>query len=64
MKIILTAVILLAATFVFAEDNPQAVLPVTNSVVSTNETESYKPSKAWTKADARTGATRKAKKQK
>ena len=65
MKIILTAVILLTATFAFAEDTPQPALPVTNSVVSTNETDSYKPSKAWTKSDASTGATRsKAKKKK
>jgi len=65
MKIILTAIILLAATFAFAEDDArQPVLPVTNSAVSTNETESYKPGKAWAKADGRTGATRKSKKKK
>ena len=65
MKTILTAVILLAATVAFAEDTPKPVLPVTNSLVNTNETDSYKPSKAWSKADASTGATRsKAKKQK
>ena len=65
MKTILTAVILLAATFAFAEDTPKPVLSVTNSLVNTNETGNYKPSKAWSKADASTGATRsKAKKQK
>jgi len=66
MKIILTAVILLTATFAFAEDDTQhPVLPVTNSVVSTNETDSYNPSQAWAKSDARAGATRnKAKKKK
>ena len=66
MKITLTAVILLTSTFAFAEDDAHhPVLPVTNSVVSTNETDSYKPSQAWAKSDARTGATRsKAKKKK
>jgi hypothetical protein len=65
MKIVLPAVILLVATFAFAEDSPQPVLPVTNSLVNTNETDRYKPRKTWSKADASTGATRsKAKKQK
>ncbi len=65
MKTILTAVILLTSIFAFAEDTPRLVIPATNSLVNTNETASYKPSKAWSKADASTGATRnKAKKQK
>ncbi|MFA6172943.1 MAG: hypothetical protein WC334_08495 [Kiritimatiellales bacterium] len=64
MKTILTAVILLSATFAFSEDRPQPVLPATNGPVNTNETGSYKPFKADSKADARTGATRKSKKQK
>jgi opacity protein-like surface antigen len=65
MKLILTAAILLAATAAFAEDTPQPVVPATNSLVNTNETTGYKPGKAWSKADASTGATRsKAKKQK
>ena len=64
MKTILTAVILLSATFVFAEDKPQPVPPATNSVVNTNEPSGYKPRKAGSKADARTGATHKSKKQK
>jgi hypothetical protein len=65
MKLILTAVILLSTIFAFAENAPQSVLPVTNSLVNTNETDSYKPRKTWSKADASTGATRsKAKKQK
>ena len=65
MKTILTAFILLATTFAFAENAPQSALPATNSLVNTNETASYKPNKAWSKADASTGATRsKAKKQK
>jgi hypothetical protein len=64
MKTILTAVILLTAIFAFAEDTPRPVLPMTNSVISTNEPDSYKPGKTWSKADASTGATRKTKKQK
>ncbi len=65
MKLLLTAVILLAATFAFAEDTPKPVPSATNSLVNTNETDSYKPRKTWSKADASTGATRsKAKKQK
>jgi hypothetical protein len=65
MKLLLTGVILLAAIFAFAENAPQSALPMTNSLVNTNETTGYKPGKAWSKADASTGATRsKAKKQK
>jgi hypothetical protein len=64
MKLILAAVILLVATFACAKDSPQPVLPVTNSLINTNETDSYKPRKTWSKADASTGATRKSKKQK
>jgi len=61
MKLILTFVILLTAAFVFAEDTLKPVLPA-NSLVNTNEADSYKSRKAWSKADASTGATRKAKK--
>ena len=65
MKTILTAVILLTAMHAFAEDAPQpAASPATNSVVSTNMPESYKPGKAWGTPDATTGATHKSKKQK
>lgn len=64
MKTILTAVILLSATFAFAENQQQPVFPATNGLVNTNETGSYKPFKAGSKADARTGATHKSKKQK
>lgn len=64
MKTVLTAIILLAATVVFAEDKPQPAFPVTNSVVNTNEPSGYKPRKAASKADAYTGATHKSKKQK
>lgn len=61
MKTILLALILLAAVPVPAEDSPQ---PATNSVTNTNETGGYKPRQANSKTDARTGATRRAKKQK
>ena len=65
MKTILTAVILLTAIHAFAEDAPPPVVsPATNTVVSKNTPESYKPGKAWGTPDASTGATRKSKKQK
>ncbi len=63
MKTILTAAVLMAAIPVFSESSPQPA-PVTNSVVSTNTAERYKPAKASPKADAYTGATRRAKKEK
>jgi hypothetical protein len=64
MKTLLTAVILFAATFAFADDTPQPAAPVTNSVANTNEPSGYKPYKPHSKADGYTGATRKSKKQK
>ena len=64
MKTILTAVILLAAISVFAETSPKYVIPATNTVTVTNGNGIVKTEKAPEKADAYTGATRKAKKQK
>jgi hypothetical protein len=64
MNKILTALILLCSTSVFAEDSKPRSDSATNSPAITRETDSYKPRKPSEKTDAYTGATRKGKKQK
>lgn len=64
MKTILTAFILLASINIFAENTQPSAGTATNSSVSTNTTDSYKPRKAPAKTDAYSGATRKAEKKK
>lgn len=64
MKKILTVSILLAAVSVFAESDKKPVATVTNVVTVTNGNGIVTTGKAPEKADAYTGATRKAKKQK
>ena len=64
MKTILTTVILLAAIPGFAETDSKPVNAATNTVTVTNVDGIVKTEKTPANADAYTGATRKAKKQK
>ena len=64
MKTILTAIFLLTAASLFAEDVSLSASQMTNSLVNTNEPSGYKPRKTASKADAYTGATHKSKRQK